>query len=66
MKIEVRVDTRLHKLFVHRYTDDGLMIAGSGEYDYGIDYVTNEIYQDITDCLKEFLKQPLSNHQIEG
>jgi hypothetical protein len=64
MKIEVRVDPRLHKLFVHRYTDDGLMIAGGGEYDYGIDYVTKEIYADITDCLKEFLKEDIQQSMV--
>lgn len=64
MKIEVRVDPRTKKLFVHRYTSDGLMIAGSGEYDYGIDYVTNEIYQDIADCLKEFLKEDIQQSMV--
>lgn len=63
MKIMVYVFPEQKQLIVNRFTPDGLLIEGSGIYDLILKkddktyFICDPI--DITDCLKEFLKDSI-------
>lgn len=58
MRVELVIKLDDKKVYVNRFSSEGILIADSGDYNLELD-ADNATSIDITDCLKQFFKESI-------